>query len=226
MVLFVPIVLGACSPAGPSTREAASTESASAVQSPAPHEGTERRSASPSDDPPSALRASCAELLNELPIDAELELDTHEGEVLVEAHAEARSGCANFSWIVARTSRGALIEPLWGGPERDLAWDCQHSSLDYGVYRVVDGVGEYLGGGLAYGKLERGVCRYSVDHFPPQPGADSVLVAPPQPDDAAHVKLQIGVRAWSHNDPDYGHGGDDCDSLNCYWSAGIRWTAQ
>jgi hypothetical protein len=225
MVPFVPLLLCACSNTVTSTRDGQSTGDPKVVQDSAPRSGTHEHTVRDHDDPITELRASCASRLNDLAVDAEIAPGENHAEIAVESHAVGDADCADFAWIRGFAPGAALIEPAWGGPDRETEWDCNHSSLEYGVYRRGGGDWQYVGGGLAYGNLDDGSCGYSVDNFPEQYGSDSVLVQGDPAVEIEPIEVRVAVRAWTHNDPAYGHSGNDCASMSCYWSAGVHWEA-
>jgi hypothetical protein len=225
MALSVPLLLGACSNTVTSTRDGQSSGNSDAVQSSAPRQATHQHTVTDGDDSTAGLRASCASRLNELGVDAEIAPGSDHAEVSVESHAIGDPECADFAWVRGFVNGAALIEPEWSGPDRNTDWDCNHSSLEFGVYRRLPSGWEYVGGGLAYGNLEDGACSYSVDNFPIQTGSDSVVVQGDRATEVAPIEVRVAIRAWTHNDPAYGHSGKDCDSLSCFWPAAIRWEA-
>lgn len=226
VALFVPVLLGACSNTVTSTRDSQGHDGANTVQGSAPDQGAHRHTATSGNDPLTELRESCTARLDELSVDAEIAAGSTLAEVSVESHALGALDCADFAWVRGFVEGAALIEPGWSGPDRETAWDCNHSSLEYGVYRRLSGDWEYVGGGLAYGKLDRGSCLHSVDNFPVQAGSDSVLVHAANAAETAPTEVRVALRAWTHNDPDYGHTGEDCDSPNCFWPATVRWDSE
>jgi hypothetical protein len=225
VALSVPMLLGACSNTVTSTRDGQSNDDSNAVQSSAPETGTHRHTVTDADNPITELRQSCASRLNELPVDAEIAAGSSHAEVSVDSHAVGEVDCADFAWVRAFVNESALIEPEWNGPDRDTEWDCNHSSLEYAVYRRLASDWEYVGGGLAYGQLDDGSCRHSVDNFPAQVGSDAVHVQGSTAAEVASTEVRVAVRAWTHNDPAYGHAGNDCDALSCFWPASVRWEA-
>ncbi|HTM44178.1 MAG TPA: hypothetical protein VL137_04440 [Polyangiaceae bacterium] len=174
------------------------------------------------------LRASCAPLLSEIePVQRMEGMDGSalSGEVIVASSASERGDCSDYGWIRGSLSGAVVIEPEWDGPKLTTsAWDCSHSTLEYGVYLQSAGRWQYVGGALAFGELsEAGVCRHSVENFPRSEGSDSAVVFAQA--GAAATEMRVGVRAWSHNDPAMGHPGHDCEELNCYWPVILRWHA-
>jgi hypothetical protein len=226
VALFAPVLLGACSNTVTSTRDGEIQDGSNPVQSSAPAPGTQRHAATSGNDPLMELRESCTAHLDELTVDAEIAAGSVHAEVSVESHAVGALDCADYAWVRAYVGGAALIEPGWGGPDRATAWDCNHSSLEYGVYRRLSGGWEYVGGALAFGKLEGDSCHHSVKNFPAQPGSDSVFVQAASADSTTGTEVRVAVRAWTHNDPDYGHTGDECDTPNCFWPATVRWESE
>ena len=165
-----------------------------------------------------AARESCAGVVEALAIDHDF-AGTQREDTIVQSHARGVEDCSDFSWARGVASAGVAVTPSWGGPNiATTGWDCNHSSLEYAVYRRDGGVFRYVNGAIAFGALASdGACHYSVRNSPQQPGADETVV----PGEAG--ELRIAVRAWSHNDPAMGHAGDACDSSSCYWPVGLSW---
>ncbi len=162
-----------------------------------------------------ALRESCATLLSDL----ELSYDfgtVLSSDVTIDSHASGLPDCADFAWAGGVLQGSALVSPAWAGPPLTTsAWDCNHSSLEYAVYRRSGAGWQYVDGALAYGALStEGVCGHSVNNPPRQDGHDETTV---MADSDAATEVRVGLRAWSHNDPALGHSGADCETLSCYW---------
>ncbi len=169
------------------------------------------------------FRRACALELDLLGVDRDLGATRGPLEVDVENRASGLEACSDFAWVGGLVSVAALLEPQWAGPNIASApWDCNHSTLEYGVYRNARGQWQYLGGGLAYGELATdGTCQHSVDNFPTHSGSDEMLAL--AVDDPTEVR--VALRAWSHNDTAMGHPGDECASPSCYWPTRLRWSA-
>jgi hypothetical protein len=170
-----------------------------------------------------ALRESCATLLSDL----ELSYDfgtVQNSDVTIDSHASGLPDCADFAWARGALQGSARVSPAWAGPALTTsAWDCNHSSLEYAVYRLSSAGWQYVDGALAYGALSaQGVCGYSVNNAPRQDGHDETIVLA-EPD--ATTEVRVGLRAWSHNDPALGHSGSDCETLSCYWPVRLSLTA-
>jgi hypothetical protein len=170
-----------------------------------------------------ALRELCGPSLSALPVDAELGDGERTVDVVVASHASGAEDCSDYAWARGSIEVAALVEPVWAGPEqRASAWDCNHSTLEYAVYRRRGEGFEYAGGGLAFGSGDgAGGCTYSVSNPPAQLGTDSATVLAGGGDQLTEVR--VGVRAWSHNDPAMGHAGHECAGTSCYWPVLLKW---
>jgi len=162
------------------------------------------------------LLASCADELDRgLPVDVNLPRGASALDI-PSFNDAAQSQCWNFGWAeyYEPDTIPFTVAPAWAGPNINFtAWDCNHSSIHYGIYGQTSwGQWVYLRGGLMYGKLVGGVCRYSVSNFPAQPwGQDSWR-------QWAGGRFRIGLRSWNHDDPALGHTHDLCpDPVNCVW---------
>lgn len=171
-----------------------------------------------------SLRAACAEELDEIQPSHDFGASTERADATLPSHAVGVERCTDYSWARGFISVAALVEPRWAGPALTAsAWDCSHSALEYGVYRRAGARWYYAGGALAFGALEDGECRYSVEHFPQQPGSDKAVVLAFEGDEPTEVR--VGARGWSHNDPAMGHSGADCATASCYWPVVVAWHA-
>jgi hypothetical protein len=137
----------------------------------------------------------------------------------------SNEGCWGFTWFRSNT---ANIGPIyfsarmyWNGPNiATSAWDCNHSTITYGVFTQPGGPGTtvtWVGGGSMFGQLVGGTCTYKVSNPPGGWGTDYVRVTGSQYQD-----YWIAVQQWAHNDPNIGHPGNLCASDSCYFSPKIR----
>ena len=136
----------------------------------------------------------------------------------------SQSECANFGWAGFSVRTGPFtVTPTFSGPNINTsAWDCNHSSVTYGLYRWnrVTNLWSFVGGGVMYGNLAGGVCGHSVNNFPSQAswGRDS-LTSYSTPNIS---RFRIAVQSWSHNDTNIGHPGNLCaDRVDCLWDTRV-----
>ncbi|HVJ14427.1 MAG TPA: hypothetical protein VM686_03260 [Polyangiaceae bacterium] len=165
------------------------------------------------------LRESCAPVLNELAVEQDLG-SADSVEVTIGAHAIGLEECADLAWVRGFVEGTALITPSWAGPSLTTSgWDCNHSTLEYGVYLRSGAHWQFVDGAMAFGALgDDGVCGYSVHNFPRQTGSDETVVLA-----GNATEVRVGVRAWSHNDTAMGHAGSDCEGKSCYWPVRLSW---
>lgn len=174
-----------------------------------------------------ALRSSCAAQMNNLPVDVDLPYSFGWPQVVTApSFASGEQSCLDFTWVRKFFYYQNLIDPEFGGPAiTNSGWDCNHSSVEYGVYRRVGSTWSYVGGGLMYGALKNGQCTYSVSNFPQQPGTDTVfpLNVCGNPGFPCWTEIRVGIRTWSHNDRALGHPGNQCSGTSCWWPSKILW---
>jgi hypothetical protein len=167
-----------------------------------------------------ALLRSCASAIPGLPINVDMGYGAgFPLEVIAPSFAVGNENCFDFTWIGGWFWFTMLFDPEWGGPPiTSSAFDCNHSTIEYAVYLGSGNSWQYWGGGLMYGKRSNGTCMYSASNPPQQPGNDTIGYANPaffwQP---AYTEFRVAVRSWSHNDPRFGHPGNLCSGLSCYW---------
>jgi hypothetical protein len=137
------------------------------------------------------------------------------------SHATGQATCADYTWIKGWFGFFGLVTPFAGWPAiTTSAWDCNHSTVDYGVYVKWGASWTYLGGGLLYGKLVNGVCTHAAANFPQQAGSvDSVFMPNSSvPWVFAPTEFRVATRVWNHDDPTIGHPGNVCGgNVNCWW---------
>jgi hypothetical protein len=133
--------------------------------------------------------------------------------------------CFNLVWFSAHSFFFAQVTPVWNGITIDVSrgqvqagWDCNHSSITYGVFRKnLSLPWEYVGGAELHGEIVDGVCRYTSTAFASW-GPTTMNI--PVPNFA--WEYRIGIMAWSHNDPALSHMGTDCSTLSCYWPSTLN----
>ena len=167
-----------------------------------------------------ALLAACAaEMNNDANFPVDVTLPSASSSTLVPSFDSSRA-CTKFGWAEFDAPAAAFtVIPDFAGPNiATNEWDCNHSSVYYGIYgRTSSGRWVYLRGGLMYGKLAGGQCGYSVTNFPAQPwGANSWK-------QWGGGKFRIATQTWSHDDPALAHQHNLCSDLkNCYWNTLLR----
>jgi hypothetical protein len=168
------------------------------------------------------LESCAAELNNFLPVDVILPAGRASSTLVPSYNDANQSACWNFGWAEYDAPAAVFtVTPEFAGPNINFSdWDCNHSSVYYGIYGQTSwGQWVYLRGGLMYGKRSGNQCRYSVRNFPAQTwGQDSWS-------QWGGGKFRIGLRSWSHDDRSIGHTHDLCsDPVNCVWNTLLRIT--
>lgn len=150
----------------------------------------------------------------------------------------ATQTCGDFTWfkrpLYNRPYNNVFIE--FGGPNIVTSpWDCQHSTLTFGVYkRFTNGPWQLISLGYIYGKMENGKCThsYSAANASPstwhtetgeQGGAPYVSVYGGAVEAGTTVvgEIRIATSSSAHDDPALGHPGTLCGSANCYYGTNV-----
>jgi hypothetical protein len=166
------------------------------------------------------LLVSCAAEMNTfLPVDVTLSGLRSSATLVRSYNSAAATACWNFGWaeINAPTRRFSVI-PAFAGPNiTSSPWDCNHSSVIYGVYgQHPTGQWSFVAGGLMYGNLADGVCGYHPGNFPSQANWS---VSPT----VAGARFRIGTRSWSHDDPGLSHQHNLCaHATECVWPTKVQ----
>jgi hypothetical protein len=166
---------------------------------------------------------ACANELNSpngLPVDVNMPAQSH-SELVPSFNDANQSVCWNFGWAEINAPAAPFtVIPEFAGPNiTSSGWDCNHSTVFYGIYGQTSwGQWVYLRGGLMYGNLANGACGHAVSNFPSQ-----ASWARNQWTQWGGGKFRIGMASWSHDDPAIGHHNDFCaDPKNCYWNTLLR----
>ena len=184
--------------------------------------------AHPGDDPHhpvtgEELLESCAAEMANLPVDVVLPGAGNHSTLIPSFHDGNQSQCWNFGWAEYDAPAAVFtVTPEFAGPNiTSNGWDCNHSSLYYGIYGQTSwGQWVYLRGGLMYGQLTGNTCKYSVENFPSQ-----ASWAQNSWSQWGGGKFRIGTRSWSHDDPALGHQHNLCaDPFECVWNTLLRIT--
>jgi hypothetical protein len=153
-------------------------------------------------------------------------------------HDGGTQTCHDFTWF---------NRPLYNAPHNNVfidfggpnivtsAADCQHTMLQFGVYkRFTGGAWQLVSLGYIYGKLQNGTCTHSytaANAIPSRWHTETGEVG-----NAPHVaiyggpvlggttvvgEIRIAAYSWVHNDPAIGHPGNVCGSTDCYFGTNV-----
>lgn len=166
------------------------------------------------------LLKSCAPMMGSLPVDITLPSASSANLVPSFEITPGTTECLRFGWADFNAPAAPFnVIPEFAGPNVLTSdWDCNHTSLMYGIYGQTSlGTWVYLRGGLGYGKRSGSNCGHSVNNFPAQPwGADSQK-------QWGGGRFRIGTMTWTHNDRRFAHPGNLCSHPeNCYWNSLLR----
>jgi hypothetical protein len=166
------------------------------------------------------LLRACAAEMGSLPVDLTLPSTSSANWVPSFQITPDASECLKFGWAEFNAPAAEFnVIPEFAGPNVVTSdWDCNHTSLMYGVFgQTSSGQWVYLRGGLEYGKRSGSGCGHDVGNFPTQLwGANSQK-------QWGGGRFRIGTMTWTHNDRRFGHPGNLCsDPENCYWNSLLR----
>ena len=160
--------------------------------------------------------ANCASLVTTSGFQPEKVLDVTSGGAsytTVPPAPGSSLACYHYDWIRLKVplifSSSLKMIASWGGKQADF---CEHSNIEYAVYRKHPLFGlTMLGGGQRWGKSIKGNCTYSVSNFPVLSwGTDFAQVG--GVNSGATSSFYIAVLSWYHN-----HSGNSCGSaVSCY----------
>ncbi|HEY3664977.1 MAG TPA: VCBS repeat-containing protein [Polyangiaceae bacterium] len=134
----------------------------------------------------------------------------------------ANLGCAAYTFVkLAGIYDSATITPSYAGPNvTTAAFDCNHTTVNYCVYNGLAGGGySIVNCGALFGKLVNGTCTHDMANVPSS-GPNSVSIGRFVRDPV------IAVFSWTHNDASFGHPGNLCSGINCYWQTNLLLKAQ
>lgn len=131
--------------------------------------------------------------------------------------------CATMNWVrvMGQPTNGNVVSfnlKYAGRTTVASAWDCQHSSVVWGLFRKSDlGVWQFRAGSRLHGSYANGECSYQ-----PPGGFLGDWGSLSFNDDVTGMARPIEYRAafvaWSHDDPLFGHTVSYCDHpTDCYW---------
>ncbi|HEY0715125.1 MAG TPA: hypothetical protein VGF45_20765, partial [Polyangia bacterium] len=121
--------------------------------------------------------------------------------------------CADYTWVKLK-GKIAAMNIQWKGRTTNVAGDCGHSTLTWGVYKKTSTSWAWVGGGNSYGTIPAGsnTCTYFHSSSNPPPwGAAYVPTG-----STSDIEYRIAFLAWSH-DENGGHGNYCADGTNCSW---------
>jgi Polyglycine hydrolase-like, structural repeat len=117
--------------------------------------------------------------------------------------------------------RSYLSSPI-AGPDinrfsdRQNAWDCNHSSIEYAIFDNQGGGYQLIAYASLFGNYDvaRHTCRHDGSGFA-SVGSSAITInnAPAS---------YIAIKAWQHNDKTIGHTGTYCDDINCWWPSSFK----
>jgi hypothetical protein len=160
----------------------------------------------------------CADEMNRSAFRIDQVLPSTTSSTMVSTRSDrSRSTCWNFGWSeVTVPATEFTVYPQFSGPDINFSlWDCNHSSMLYGIYgQASNGAWVYLRGGLGYGNLANNSCYHDVANFPAQTWGANFQTQ------WGGGKFRIGTQVWSHDDPNFGHPHNLCaDPVNCWWNS-------
>ncbi|WP_437589880.1 hypothetical protein [Sorangium sp. So ce1000] len=125
------------------------------------------------------------------------------------------SECYSYSWFKFKNgSSEKLMTPHYGLNVNSSAWDCNHTALTWGLYAKVTILGGstapwmFVTGGNSFGNLIGGTCTYTPGN--PPGGAGVTIATIPVTPAGISIEYRLGVRAWQHDDVNFGHPGTWC----------------
>lgn len=124
--------------------------------------------------------------------------------------------CDSYSWVWLPGRYGFVtFEALYTGPDivsfddKQNAWDCSHSSVEYGVYALLpNGNYQLVQYANLFGNYVNGQCRHD--------GTGFASIGAPTASLYNGLHTKVAIKSWQHNDPAIGHTGAYCDDLNCW----------
>lgn len=148
-----------------------------------------------------------------LPVDEQLGIVS--GDVRVTLPGYTDEGCLGYTWaeFYGLFDRTRIIKPSYGINVSTSEWDCNHTSLTFGVYKKVTiplPIGgslttwTFVGGGQMYGLLVNGTCTYDPENFPHGLGTKTLTLT-------TGGTYRVATKSWQHDDVDLGHPGTACD---------------
>ena len=179
-------------------------------------------------DPPSIEQ--CASEIPTLPIDA---VTTTTGSFLVPGFFD--QGCRSFTWVqFPGNVKSIRLFGLYAGANiNSSAWDCNHSTISYALYKkLLDGTWALVTFDRRYGYLRPApnlTCDYNSGlAFPDSVGSFweedyaqclwSILFFCGL---SSATEYRLAIQSWQHNDTALSHPGDACGTESCFWSSRV-----
>ena len=140
--------------------------------------------------------------------------------------------CADLNWVKVPTRPVPFLPRLrspfsaaikWAGRTPINAWDCNHSTMAWAVYKKGLVSWTYMMGGFSFGFMpdQGGECRFDkTSGFPSEFGNFSLDDMNGSPGG----EYRIAFFTWSHNDTGARHTGTDCPYIHCNWPARLELT--